>query len=86
MHLQVRFVPLKTRWAFGRTGPEIGLVAGSGDGTISVPAPVGDTVPVDVKGKSTGLFQAGCELLVLSFMLQIKNYSRFPVQRRQESG
>ena len=77
LYLPVRFVPLKTRRAFGRTGPEIRFVAGSGDGAVFIPAPVGDSVPVDVRGKSSCLFQAGCELSVLSFMLQIKTAAAF---------
>ena len=58
MHLPVRLTHFKTRRASGRTGPEIGLVAGCRDGAVSVPASVGDSVPVDVKGKASDLLQA----------------------------
>jgi hypothetical protein len=51
LHLPVRLTHFKTRRASGRTGPEIRFVAGSGDGAVFIPASVGDSVPVDVKGK-----------------------------------
>ena len=58
MHLPVRLTHFKTRRAVGRTGKKIGFVAGSSDGSVSVPASVGTAVPVDVNKKASALFQA----------------------------